>query len=350
MKSNKKNLQNVITKLEQYYSNINEPSPFRGIEADEDLPNIINDKEYKTTVPLEDIIEPTDVKQPIIKTKKGKDVLIEPATSKDNQIKDVELFDKKGNEIEDWENDIQDLDRSEPEETVNDFDEDDIIDEKCKTPGNKIRSKGKGRGLARGKGKGPIGKPSNESRILEQEDEEDENNMGKLAQDNMGEQNPSSGQDPNIDPNETNPDPNNMMGGQNPNQNAMMGQPGVNSMGMMGGQDPMMDPYGGMQEPRLSAENVGRVFELKKIYSRLLSIESQLSFSKDLILLRLRKFITKATELFETVISNISSYRRELDGIIIMYYHFLRDVYSIMDRYYKIKEREDKQEKNKNKL
>lgn len=29
----------------------------------------------------------------------------------------------------------------------------------CKTPGRKIRSKGKGRGLARGKGHGPIGKP-----------------------------------------------------------------------------------------------------------------------------------------------------------------------------------------------
>lgn len=29
----------------------------------------------------------------------------------------------------------------------------------CKTPGRKIRSKGKGRGLARGKGRGPIGFP-----------------------------------------------------------------------------------------------------------------------------------------------------------------------------------------------
>jgi len=29
----------------------------------------------------------------------------------------------------------------------------------CKTPGQKIRSKGKGRGLAKGKGRGPLGKP-----------------------------------------------------------------------------------------------------------------------------------------------------------------------------------------------
>ena len=29
----------------------------------------------------------------------------------------------------------------------------------CKTPGMKIRSKGKGRGLARGQGRGPMGVP-----------------------------------------------------------------------------------------------------------------------------------------------------------------------------------------------
>jgi hypothetical protein len=34
--------------------------------------------------------------------------------------------------------------------------------EECKTPGKKIRSKGKGRGEARGEGKGPMGKPVGE--------------------------------------------------------------------------------------------------------------------------------------------------------------------------------------------
>ena len=36
--------------------------------------------------------------------------------------------------------------------------EDEGADYECKTPGNKIRSKGRGRGLATGKGKGPIGR------------------------------------------------------------------------------------------------------------------------------------------------------------------------------------------------
>ena len=30
----------------------------------------------------------------------------------------------------------------------------------CKTPGRKIRSKGRGKGLARGKGRGPVGRPT----------------------------------------------------------------------------------------------------------------------------------------------------------------------------------------------
>jgi len=37
-----------------------------------------------------------------------------------------------------------------------------IVNELCKTPGLRIRSKGKGRGLARGKGKGPLGVPFRE--------------------------------------------------------------------------------------------------------------------------------------------------------------------------------------------
>ena len=35
----------------------------------------------------------------------------------------------------------------------------------CKTPGEKIRSKGQGRGLAIGDGKGPIGVPIKKKRI-----------------------------------------------------------------------------------------------------------------------------------------------------------------------------------------
>ena len=351
MKSNKNNLDKVLARLEQYYSGINDPRPVRGAGAgaELDVPNAPDDKGFITSLPLEAVpgstlqkgkkaamsalnaatyvIDNKEIpKDPVIKTKKGKNVLRQPVDPEDTEIKDVEMFDKKGKEIEDWDDDIKDLDRSEPEETVNDLDEN-IIFEK-----------------------------------------DDENGLGKIAQDNMGEQNPATGENPNIDPTQQAPDPNAMMGGapaqagmgQDPNA-MMAGNPGMigqdpNAMmagnpGMIG-QDPnaMAMGMGGAYAPapELTAQNVGKVFELKKIYSRLLSIESQLSFSSDHILLKLRKLISDAIELFETVISNIGSYREEIDGIIIMYYEFLTQVYDIMKRYYKIKEREDKKEmKNK---
>lgn len=297
MKRNKKvivnNMNKVLSRLEQYYSNITEPRPQNTDTAAEDVPNITNDKPFKTTVPLED----TEIPNPVIKTKKGKNVLVDPVPPEDNQIKDVEVFDKKGNELEDEEVEniryttFDDL-YNDKEDTVEDLDEN----------------------------------------ILFEQEDEDENGMKNLAQDNMGDQNPASGTDPNIDPNAQEPDPNGMMGAD------------PSGMGMT--QDPMGLGMG-VEEP-LSAENVGRVFELKKIYSRLLSIESQLSFSSDVILLKLRKFISKAIELFETLISNIDSFRNEIDGIIVIYYDFLKQVYLILKKYYKIKEKEDKKQ-NKNK-
>jgi hypothetical protein len=43
-----------------------------------------------------------------------------------------------------------------------------IAAEICKTPGEKIRSKGQGRGLARGRGRGPIGIPLDAKKIAEE--------------------------------------------------------------------------------------------------------------------------------------------------------------------------------------
>jgi len=283
----------IFLKLEQmYYSNINSLGS-RDDGSYTDVPNISADKEYKTYVEIPPVVSDAlkeYFEEPEIKTKKGKNILREPPVESD-EIEDVELLDNKGNEI-----DIEDLDRSEVEEMINVF----------------------------------------EDSILEQEEpeEEDDNGMGDIAQDNMGEQNPGTGKDPNIDPNEEQPDPNSMMGGG-------YGQD-MSGMGMGSNVDPMTG------EPKKTSEEVGKIFELKKIYSRLLAIESQLSFSSDIILLKVRKFITQSIELFETLISNIDAFKDEIDSIIIMYYEFLEEVYGIMKRYYKIKDREDK-EGSKNK-
>lgn len=295
MKKIKKEVLDLIfLKLEQYYSTMNDPRPENDtIEIDNDVPNVLDDRQFNTFVPLED----KEIPNPVIKTKKGKNVFSDPVEPEDSEIEDIYVFDRKGNEI-----DSKDVKFANFDDLYN------------------INSKEKVSDL-------------DENFLFEQEDE-DENEMGKIAQDNMGEQNPESGMDPNMGQ-----DPSQLMSGNNYPQNQQMVDPS------MQGQDPSMGMGGmGMQPPELSAENVGRVFELKKIYARLLSIDSQLSFSSDSILLKLRRFINKAIELFETVISNIESYRKNIDQIIVMYYQFLEDVYSIMKRYYQSKEKKDKLE------
>lgn len=295
MKKIKKEVLDLIfLKLEQYYSTMNDPRPENDtIEIDNDVPNVLDDRQFNTFVPLED----KEIPNPVIKTKKGKNVFSDPVEPEDSEIEDIYVFDRKGNEI-----DSKDVKFANFDDLYN------------------INSKEKVSDL-------------DENFLFEQEDE-DENEMGKIAQDNMGEQNPESGMDPNMGQ-----DPSQLMSGNNYPQNQQMVYPS------MQGQYPSMGMGGmGMQPPELSAENVGRVFELKKIYARLLSIDSQLSFSSDNILLKLRRFISKAIELFETVISNIESYRKNIDQIIVMYYQFLEDVYSIMKRYYQSKEKKDKLE------
>jgi len=113
--------------------------------------------------------------------------------------------------------------------------------------------------------------------------------------------------------------------------------------------DGMQDPMAGMQnidpmtgQPQLNHTEIGRIYELKKIYSRLLSIESQLSFSSNKLIVRIRRTISEAIELFELMISNINTFKDEIDEIIILYYKFLLKIYNLIHKFYKIKHFEDK--------
>lgn len=294
----------LIMKLEQLYqSNVNSPRP--GSLADyPDVP-YVQDDEFKThySIPapntqsqFDQTAKVENVEEPEVKTKSGKNIISEPPI-KNPKIQDVEIYDKKGNEIEDWDDDDKEL-----KEMI--F----LLT----------------------------------SSLLEQDAAKN-----KAA-------NPT-GVDPNADPNQTQPDPNQMMGGdptQDPNQ--MMTQ----DPNQISGMDPNMnamspDPNMGMGgmgmggEPQKTADEIGKIFELKKIYSRLLAIESQLSFSSDIILLKLRKFITHSIELFEVLIANIGSFKEQVNDIIVLFYEFLEEVYSIMKRYYKIKQRENKEQNKK---
>ena len=94
------------------------------------------------------------------------------------------------------------------------------------------------------------------------------------------------------------------------------------------------------EEGESSPEEIGRVFELKKIYSRLTSIESYLSDSSDLTLLQLRNYVSQAIELFEILIANIKSFMVNIDEIIIIYYKFIEIIYGLLNKYYEERDKE----------
>jgi len=85
---------------------------------------------------------------------------------------------------------------------------------------------------------------------------------------------------------------------------------------------------------KLDSSEIGRVYEMKKIYSRLTSVEAYLSESTDQNLLELRRGVGKAIDLFEVVITNISKFKEKIDPIIVTFYEFLDQVYSALRKYH----------------
>jgi DNA-binding ferritin-like protein (Dps family) len=117
-----------------------------------------------------------------------------------------------------------------------------------------------------------------------------------------------------------------------------MEQPGMDQTGMMQPGMPGMeniDPVTGL--PIKPPSELGRIYELKKIYSRLTTIEAYLSDSTDQELLKLRTVVAQAIELFEILASNLQSYKDQVDDIIVTFYKFLDEVYSTLSDYYKDK-------------
>lgn len=108
---------------------------------------------------------------------------------------------------------------------------------------------------------------------------------------------------------------------------------------MAGGDPSMQDPSmagGGMpgMPPEMTSSQLGRVFELKKIYARLTAIESFLARSINQSMLTLRKYVAQAIDLFEIVISNMPQYQDKLDDIIVTFYKFLQYVYESIRKYF----------------
>jgi hypothetical protein len=106
------------------------------------------------------------------------------------------------------------------------------------------------------------------------------------------------------------------------------GETGGEGMSDMGG-------MGAPEEELKSVKEIGRIYELKKIYARLTSLESFLAHESDEVLLNTRTLISQSIELFYVVASNLESYKENLDEIIVMYYKFLREIYYKVRTYFK---------------
>ena len=115
--------------------------------------------------------------------------------------------------------------------------------------------------------------------------------------------------------------PEDMAGGDMPGMGADMGM----GMGMPGME----------QEEPLTSSQVGRVYELKKIYSRLSSVETYLSRATDEAVSELSSSAAQSIDIFVVVHSNYDQFKDKVDDIIVQFYEFLDIIYSSLRKYYK---------------
>jgi len=115
---------------------------------------------------------------------------------------------------------------------------------------------------------------------------------------------------------------------------------GMGDMAGMGGD--MAGIPGMEEEEKLTSTEIGRVYELKKIYSRLTSVEAYLTEATDQSLIDLRKYVSHAINLFEVVISNVDQFKEKIDPIIVTYYEFVDQVYETLRKFYQTQANEDK--------
>ncbi len=121
---------------------------------------------------------------------------------------------------------------------------------------------------------------------------------------------------------------------------AMEDPAAMGDMGTEPGMDAGMgDEMGGMpgeeKEEPLTPGQIGRVYELKKIYTRLTALENMLQDVTDEEMMELRNLISKTIDLFKTLSSNFDIYKDRLDDIIIIFYKFLDISYKKVRNYFK---------------
>lgn len=109
-------------------------------------------------------------------------------------------------------------------------------------------------------------------------------------------------------------------------------------MDMMGGN---IDPATGMpsNEPKITYSALGRLYHLKKIYNRLLSLNKILIKYPYEEVIPIRKDVREMLELMSLVNNNLKSYKKDIDEIIVNMYAFLKEtIQNLNDIVVKIKQ------------
>ena len=166
------------------------------------------------------------------------------------------------------------------------------------------------------------------------------NEPRKISKIKVGEQEEKEGEDPEAEEVEDIPEPDLETPEETPPvEEPEMPEQDFGGGGDLGGADAGMGGDMGMgtpgEEEKKTSTELGRIYELKKIYARLTAIESYLGNESDPELLEVRKYVSQGIELFEVISSNFDSFKGKVDEIIIMYYKFLKEAYETVRDFYK---------------
>jgi len=102
-----------------------------------------------------------------------------------------------------------------------------------------------------------------------------------------------------------------------------------------------MDSVGSSDTPTYasgdnSVGEIGRIYELKRIFARLTTLDKYLSYSTDDKILELKERTNTALEMFKLIISNVDKFLDKIDDIIVLYYDFLMAIYKILKAYLEV--------------
>jgi len=108
------------------------------------------------------------------------------------------------------------------------------------------------------------------------------------------------------------------------------------AMGGFGGDPSMGGGIGGFGETEeiKTPTELGRIYELNKIYYRMFTIHKILRNNPDKDLDELKKMTSEAFDIYRLILNNIKSYKDQVDNIILTYYEFIGRLILILKKYY----------------